>query len=78
MEERKLSYRNDDAYTDYAVEIVLARPKALLVRFLDKEEKWIPKSVCQNSEHRLDEMMAGDMVELRIADWFAKKEGFLA
>ena len=82
MEERRLTSRNDDKYTDYSVGIVRVTQKALLVKHLatDKngEEVWVPKSVCQNSEHMIDELGEGDNVELRSADWFAKKEGFLA
>ena len=76
-----MSYRNNDTYTNYSVEIVAATAKALLVKHLvldrqDANEIWIPKSVCQNSEHVIDDLGEGDHVELRIADWFAKREGF--
>ena len=76
-----MSYRNEDVYTNYSIEVVRVTEKALLVKHLavDKQESsnvWVPKSVCQNSEHVIDELNPGDHVELRIADWFAKKEGF--
>lgn len=80
MEERRLTSRNDDKYTNYSVEVVRVTAKALQVKHLaldkDGPEIWVPKSVCQNSEHVIDDLGEGDNVELRIADWFAKKEGF--
>ena len=39
------------------------------------EEFWIPKSLLSHGESWIDDLSRGDSVELRIAEWFCKKEG---
>ena len=50
--------------------IIRVSEKAVLVRFIDLREIWIPRSVCENGAD-LDE---GD-TDLVVADWFINKEG---
>jgi len=56
-----------------ACEIQHETAKALLVRFENGDELWVPKSVI--AEDDLGTFEIGDVVELNIATWFAEKEG---
>lgn len=46
--------------------------KAVLVRFNDLTEKWIPRSVCEDG----DNLSVGD-ADVVVAEWFADKEGLV-
>jgi hypothetical protein len=55
-------------------EIVAETELAMLLRFEDGEERWIPKSVIEEPH----EVRDGDVnVRVSIAEWFAKKENLL-
>jgi len=65
--------RSDTTYSPIECTIVKTTAKALLI---DNQEieSWIPKSVCQESARKLDDLEAGDDAVLRIADWLIDRE----
>lgn len=60
------------AYTtlDKVDRVIRTSGKAVLVRFIDLREIWIPRSVCEGGCD-LEE----DDTDIVVADWFIKKEG---
>jgi hypothetical protein len=50
--------------------IIAATQKAVLVRFKNQEETWIPRSVCDDGS----ELEIGD-TDIVVQTWFAEKEG---
>lgn len=57
------------------MEVKATTDKAVLLRFDDGEERWIPRS--QIGTEPDEDFSRGDEIEaLLIKSWFAKKEGF--
>lgn len=55
-------------------EVVRETDLALLLRFEDGDEVWIPKSVIES----VDQIRDGDAeLEVSIAEWFCEKEGLV-
>ena len=55
-------------------EVVRETDLALLLRFEDGDEVWIPKSVIES----VDQIRDGDAeIEVSIAEWFCEKEGLV-
>lgn len=50
--------------------IVRTTAKAVLVRFTDGRETWIPRSACEGG----DDLEEGD-TDIVVANWFIEKEG---
>ena len=63
---------SDDTHESYNVSVVTETDKALLVRFKDSTEKWIPKSVIHVDSDVFEADSEGTLIVKR---WFAEREG---
>lgn len=54
--------------------VIRATPKALLVRFDDGEEHWIPQSQIDDDSEVYKEDTEGTLI---ISEWFAEKENLV-
>jgi len=63
---------SDDTHESYNVSVVIETDQALLVRFEDSTEKWIPKSVIHVDSDVFEADSEGTLIVKR---WFAEREG---
>jgi len=63
---------SDDTHESYNVSVVIETDEALLVRFEDSTEKWIPKSVIHVDSDVFEADSEGTLIVKR---WFAEREG---
>lgn len=50
---------------------------AVLVEISENDDRWIPRSVIDLEDVDLDDMSAGQMIELQVAEWWAAREGLV-
>lgn len=60
----------DHIILDDVDSVIRTTRDAVLVRFKDLKQVWIPRSVCQDG----DTLKEGD-TDIMVAEWFAEKEG---
>ena len=64
--------RDDDGVSFHDAEALVVTPKALLCRLADAREVWVPLSVITDDSEVFG---CGDVGELVVRSWFARKEG---
>jgi hypothetical protein len=61
---------------DIAAEVIRQTPSAVLVKNLEEDDVWLPKSQTYY-EPGWEEVSDGDMVTFFVAEWLAKREGLI-
>jgi len=69
-----MSKRDEVIYHPVSAIVERATPKAVLLHLEGEEDTvWVPRSVCEGG----DSLMVNDDEDIRIAEWWMKKNGLL-
>lgn len=70
---------SDDPYVDVELGFLRSTEKAVLLLADGGAEFWVPRSVLSGgSDKKIEDAGIGEVLELKIREWFARKSGIAA